>query len=302
MTFFESIEKIYNKLKDGTGGKNADYIPELSKVDPDAYGISIYTIDGTQYNIGHSKKEFAIESCSKVFTLALALEKYGVTTLKNKIGEKTTTELFNSIHATDSISNHTINSFNNGGAMATTSLLFDDNERKFQRKLIDNMSAFAGRDLRVNQKIYKSEILHDEHNMAIAYLLKSYNRFYADVPKTVDAYIKQCSTMVTTRDVAVMAATLANKGINPKTGKQVMSEKNIPYIIDHMTKHGLYNDSALWMKEVGLPAKSGVSGMLMIVVPGVMGIGIVSPPLNKNGNSHKGFKTAKHIVKTLTLA
>jgi glutaminase len=299
MTFFESIEKIYRKLKDGTGGKNADYIPELSKVDPDAYAISIYTLDDTQYNIGHYKKEFAIESCSKVFTLALALEKYGVATLANKIGEKTTNEPFDSIHATESISNHTINSFYNGGAMATTSLLFDDNERKFQKKLIDNMSAFAGRDLRVNQKIYKSELLHEEHNMAIAYLLKSYNRFYADVPKTVDAYTKQCSTMATTRDVAVMAATLANNGINPKTGKRVMSEKNIPYIIDHMTKNGLYNDSALWMKEVGLPAKSGVSGMLMIVVPGVMGIAIVSPPLNKNGNSYKGFKTAKLVAKAL---
>ena len=135
--------------------------------------------------------------------------------------------------------------------------------------------------------------------MKIANLLQSYNRFYADVPKSVDAYTKQCSTMVTTRDIAVMAATLANNGINPKTGKRVMSKKNIPYILDHMTNHGLYNESKRWMEEVGLPAKSGVSGMLMIVVPGIMGIGIISPPLNKHGNSHKGFKTAKHIVQAL---
>jgi glutaminase len=299
MTFFESIEKIYNKLKDGSGGKNADYIPELSKIDPNSYAISIYTVDGIQYNIGHFRKEFAIESCSKVFTLALALEKYGVPTIRKKIGEETTHEKFNSIHATDSIANHTINSFNNGGAMATTSLLFEDNERKFEKKLVDNMSNFAGRQLHVNQKIYNSEISNSSHNMKIANLLQSYKRFYADVPRSVDAYTKQCSTMVTTRDIAVMAATLANNGINPKTGKRVMSEKNIPYILDHMTNHGLYNDSNRWMEEVGLPAKSGVSGMLMIVVPGIMGIGIISPPLNKHGNSHKGFKTAKHIVKAL---
>jgi glutaminase len=299
MKFFESIEKIYDKLKDESGGKNADYIPELSKVDPDAYAISIYTVDGTQYNIGHSGKEFAIESCSKVFTLALALEKYGVATIRKKIGDETTHEKFNSIHATDSVANHTINSFNNGGAMATTSLLFDDNERRFENKLIDNMSYFAGRHLHVSRKIYNSEISNSTHNMKIANLLQSYKRFYADVPKTVDAYTKQCSAMVTTRDIAVMAATLANNGINPKTGKRVMSEKNIPYILDHMTNHGLYNESKRSVEEIGLPAKSGVSGMLMIVVPGIMGIGIVSPPLNKHGNSHKGFKTAKHIVKAL---
>jgi glutaminase len=299
MTFLESIEKIYDKLKDGTGGKNADYIPELSKIDPNLYAISIYTIDGLQYNLGHYKKEIAIESCSKVFTLALALEKYGIVALKKKIGDETTHEKFNSIHAVDSIANHTINSFNNGGAMATTSLLFDDNERKFENKLIDNMSAFAGRKLHIDKKTYKSEIVHSHHNFTIANLLSSYNRFYADVPKTVDAYTKQCSTMVTTRDIAIMAATIANGGINPKNGKRIMSKKNVPYVMNHMIHHGLYNQSAHWMKEVGLPAKSGVGGMLMIVVPGLMGIGIVSPPLNKHGNSHKGFKTAKQIAKTL---
>jgi len=299
MTFFDSIEKIYHKLKDTTAGKNADYIPELSKIDPNSYAISIYTVDGTQYNIGHSRKEFAIESCSKVFTLALALEKYGVTVVRRKIGDETTDEKFNSIHATKTIANHTINSFNNGGAMATTSLLFENNERKFEEKLVNNMSNFAGRQLHVNSNIYNSEISHSTHNLKIANLLLSYKRFYADVPKTVDAYTKQCSTMVTTKDVAVMAATIANNGINPKTGIRVMSEKNIPYVVNHMIDHGLYNESKRWIEEIGLPAKSGVSGMLMIVVPGIMGIGIISPPLNKHGNSHKGFKTAKHIGKIL---
>jgi glutaminase len=299
MTFFEEIENIYNTLQNTTGCKNADYIPELSKADPNLYAISIYMVDGSQYNLGNYRKEFAIESCSKVFTLALALEKFGITTLKNKIGEKTTTEDFDSIHAVKTVDNHTINSFNNGGAMATTSLLFDDNERKFENKLIDNMSNFAGRKLHIDTKIYNSEISHSEHNMQIAHLLKSYNRVYADIPKSVSAYVKQCSTMITTRDIAIMAATIANDGINPKTNKRIMSAKNIPYIIKHMTQHGLYNQSLEWMKQVGLPAKSGVSGVLMIVIPGLMGIGIVSPPLNKYGNSHKGIKTAKQIAKTI---
>jgi len=293
------MNDIYNKLKNTKGGKNVSYIPELTKVDPTLYGISIYTIDGNKYNIGDTDVEFAIESCSKVFTLALALEKYGVDSLKKKIGELKSSYDHQSIVAVDKYPNHTINSFDNGGAIATTSLLYENDKKRSERNIIENMSKFAGTKLHVDKKIYKSEILSSSHNLALAYLLDSYDRFYAPVEESVDIYTKQCSVMVTCENLAVMAATLANKGINPKTKKRVIHNKNIPYILNHMYIDGLYSGTDAWMKDVGLPAKSGVSGLIMIVVPGVMGIAIVSPPLDKNGNSYKGIKTAKLLVKAI---
>jgi glutaminase len=297
MINLEDVNKIYNKLKNTKGGKNADYIPELKKVNPNLYAISIFTVNGYEYNIGDYDVEFAIESCSKVFTLALALQTFGIKTLKEKIGIHKTHEKFNSINAFENDKIHTINSFYNGGAMATTSLLYKKGKtkRQFEDLIVDNMSDFAGRKLHVDNKVYLSEITNAEHNLAIAYLLKSYNRFYADVQMSVDVYTKQCSVMVSSADLAVMAATIANNGINPKTGKKVVDKKYISYILEHMINSGLYEESDDWFKSVGFPGKSGVGGLLMIVIPGVMGIGIASPPLNKHGNSVKGIKTAKLI-------
>lgn len=295
------LEKIYNTLKNVKGGKNADYIPELKKVNPNLYAISIFTVNGDDYSIGDYTKEFAIESCSKVFTLSLALEKLGIKVLKEKIGTDKSLELFNSINAVENNLSHTINSFNNGGAMATTSLLYEKNKNKVVRKIVDNMSDFAGRKLHINKKIYLSEINNASHNLAIAYLLNSYDRFYGDVQESVDIYTRQCSVMVTSRDVAIMAATLANNGVNPKTHKKIIEPKYISYILDHMIDHGVYEESGDWTKTVGFPVKSGVSGILMIVIPGVMGIGIISPPLNKYGNSVKGIKTAKLLLKLLDI-
>ena len=294
----EDITKIYNKVKPMHSGKNADYIPELKKVDPNLYAISIYTIDGYSYNIGDYTTEFAIESCSKIFTLALALEKYGIKTLQNKIGELKAFDKFNSINEILE-RKHTLNSFSNGGAMATTSLLYEKNQKKFERNIIDNMNKFAGRKLNMDNKIYLSEFSHVDHNLSIAYLLKSINRFYGDVQETVDVYTRQCSVRTTTQDLAIMAATLANKGLNPKTNKQVIHPKYISYILKHMEDNGLYEESDDMIQNIGFPSKSGVSGSLLVVIPGVMGIGIISPPLNQYGNSSKGIKTAKLLSKAL---
>ena len=302
--FQQKIETIYNKIKNKPcSGKNADYIPELAKVDSSLYAISIYTIDGQTINLGDYNHEFAIESCSKVFTLALVLEKYGIPHLKKKIGEKKSQEQFDSVCSVDRVQNHTINSFDNGGAMATTSLLYNPNssQSKFTKEIVDNMSDFAGRALHVNNKIYKSEILHSEHNLAIAYLLKSYEKFYGDVEMCVDVYTRQCSVMVTSKDVALMAATLANGGINPKTKQRIVKEKNVDYILDHMDLNGLYNQTEQLMKTDGVYAKSGVGGILMLVIPSVMGVGIMSPPLNKYGNSVKGILTMKMLMKSISI-
>ena len=299
----ELIEKIYNKFKNTTGGKNADYIPELGKVNPKLYGISLMVLNGEntpeEINEGDCRVEFAIESCSKVFTLALALETYGIKNLKTNIGISKSTDKFNSISSIEKTTNHTINSFYNGGAMATTSLLYDKNKDKFVKTIIDNMSEFANRKLRVNKKIYKSEMNNIAHNLSIAYLLKSYKMFYGEVHSCVDVYTQQCSAMVTCRDIAMMAAVLANDGVHPVTKKRLLDTQNVKYIIELMKINGLYEETDDWMKLVGLPAKSGVGGALLIVVPGKMGIGIYSPPLNSHGNSVKGIKTAIVISKNL---
>ena len=295
----DDINNIYKKLKKSNIGKNADYIPELKKVNPNLYAISIYTVDGKVYNFGDYETEFSIQSCSKVFTLALALEKYGIQYLKKNIGEGKTLIKFNSIEELLQHKLHTINSFNNGGAMATTSLLCDKDKNKTEKKIVVNMSDFAGRKLHVNKNIYTSEFNNAEHNLAIAYLLKSYDLFYCDVMETVDVYTRQCSVMTTSQDLAVMAATLANKGVNPKTKKKNIDSKYISYILKHMEENGLYEESGDWMSQIGFPAKSGVSGALMIVIPNVMGIGIYSPRLNKHGNSDKGIKTMKLLINLL---
>ena len=200
------IDEIYRHLKDKKikGAKNAAYIPELKKVNPKLFGISIYTVDGKSYDVGDYDKEVAIESASKVFSLALALKTLGINKVQQKIGTEQSSKQFNSICAVEESANHTQNSFDNGGAMATTSLLYDKNQIKFEKKIINNMSKFAGRKLTYSQSVYKSEITNSDHNKALAYLLNSYGRFYGDVLQTLDTYTKQCSTLVTSKDVAIM--------------------------------------------------------------------------------------------------
>lgn len=298
----KALEKTYKKIKKINKGENASYIPELAKVYPKIYGISICTRDGTIYNIGDFKKEVAIESVAKVFTLVLALEKVGAKTLKEKIGNHGSFLPFNSVIAAEISESHTLNSFVNAGAMATTSLLYEPSKIHFWKLIENNMNTFAGRNLKLSQRIYNSESKTNHHNKALSYLLKSYNRFYGDVESTTDVYTKQGSVLVNSQDISIMASTFANDGINPVTGKKAISKKNIRYVLGQMVGGGLYEYSDTWFTEIGIPAKSGVGGVIMCVVPGVMGIGIVSPPLNKSGNSIKGIETSKMLSKLLNLS
>ena len=296
------IDEIYKKNKKlKITGKNADYIPELKKINPNLFAIAIYTVNGEQYNVGDVEKEFAIESVSKVFSLALALKTVGLSNVSKMIGDRHTNSAFNSIKAMEDSSTHTINSFQNSGAIATTSIYYDKNPAKFEKTIFDNMAIFAGRKLTYSKKIFDSEMDNIDHNLAIGYLLNSYGRFYGEVLPTVTAYTKQCSAMANSDDIALMGATIANYGINPKTGKRAINAKFIPYIVNHMVANGLYGYSETWMNNVGIPAKSGVGGVIMMVVPGVMGISIISPPLDKYGNSVKGIITAKMLSKQLRL-
>jgi len=297
-----TLEEIYKKIKKlKITGKNAEYIPELKKVNPNILAISICTVSGEQFNVGDYEKEVAMESVSKVFSLAIALKNVGIANMSKLIGTEQTISVFDSVMAIEDSPNRTINSFQNGGAMATTSIYYDKNQAKFEKKIFDNMADFAGRKLSYSKKTFDSEMENLDHNLAIGYLLKSYGRFYGEVLPTVTAYTKQCSTMATSQDLAIMGATIASYGVNPKTGKRVIDKKFIPYILTHMATNGMYGYSETWMTHVGVPAKSGVGGAIMIVIPGLMGITVISPPLDVHGNSVKGILAAKMLSQKLHL-
>jgi glutaminase len=300
---YEDVENIYKKIKSmKQKGKNADYIPDLQIVNPNIYAISVCNIKGEIMNFGDYRTEVGIESTSKVFTLALALNMYSIKKLISHVGDKDETREFNSIKDVLEIKNHTINSFVNAGAMATTSLLYDKtksndtNEKAMNKIILENMEDFAGRTLKVNEHLYLSEYKTSHHNQLLIDKLVSYRRFYGDPQTVLKSYTKQCSVMVTSKDIAVMAATLANNGTNPITHNKLVNEEKVEYIVDHMAQHGLYNESEQWWESTHFPVKSGVGGVIMIVIPGVMGIGIVSPPLNKYGNSFKGVETGKLLA------
>ena len=290
------LQEVYDETKHIKKGKNASYIPELAKVDPNIYGISLVDCEGFLYSVGDHKKNVAIESISKLFTLALAIDTFGDRTIFNKIGIHGSFLSFNSIIGADVSPSHTINPFVNQGAMATTSLLYQKNQKKFFKKILDNMSAYANKKLYLDKKVYKSERSSNAKNMSLAYLLKSFNRFYGDVEESVDVYTKQCSVKINSDDLAIMASVFANAGVHPITKKRLISQKSTGFILRTLMSEGLYQYSDEWLWKCGVPAKSGVGGGLLIIIPGMCGIGIVSPPLDNNGNSVKGIIAGQKIV------
>ena len=296
MLTFDDLKQVYTSCKALRGGKNASYIPALAKVDPTIYAISICAVDGTTHNIGDYDVTVAIESVSKVFNLAYALKQLGPDTLKHSIGEEHSLLAFDSLKAANNSRTHTMNSFSNGGAMATLSLVYTPNQKTFKKNMEDNLHAFAGQRLTLNTQVYESEMSHLEHNLALAYTMEAYKRFYGDILKTVTLYTHLCSKNVTTVQLAAMAATLANGGVQPQTKERVMPSTCVPYVLKQMHINGLYQESPSWWEHVGLPGKSGVGGLIIIVVPGKMGIAILSPPLNRFGNSFKGVKTAYKLA------
>ena len=290
------LEKTYREVKKKKGGKNASYIPELTKVNPNIFGISVVDCQGNKYSIGDSKKPVAIESISKLFVLVRVVQKYGIEFVIDKIGFHGSFLPFNSIFGAHKATSHTINPFVNAGAMATTSLLYKKNKHAYFSEILNTFNIFANRKLKLNTNIYHSEAETHITNMALGYLLKSFERFYGPVDECVDAYTKQCSVMINSDDLAIMASVFANNGIHPITKKQLLTCKQTNAILRGLGPEGLYQYSDTWMIKTGVPAKSGVGGGILIVVPGICGIGIVSPPLDKNGNSYKGLIAGEKLV------
>jgi glutaminase len=294
-----ALNEAYEKFKDLKEGANADYIPELAKVDSKIYGIALITVDGQVYTKGNLDSMVSIQSISKVFTMAKDIEDLGAQAIQDKIGVDATGLRFNSIVAVELQKGKEINPLVNPGAIAATSLIKGKNYKEKWDAILQVHSDFAGRQLGVNEPVYKSEAATNQRNQAIAQLLLAYERMYFDPKESTDIYTKQCAINVNAKDLAMMAATLANGGVNPVTKKKVVSPETVAHTLPVMATAGLYDDTGQWLYNVGIPAKSGVGGGIIAVSPGKFGIAVISPPLDAAGNSVKAKKTIEYIVNKL---
>jgi glutaminase len=294
-----ALDEAYTKFKDVKDGKNADYIKELASVDPNIFGIALVTTDGTVYTKGDIDSKVSIQSVSKVFTMAKVIEELGHQALQDKIGVDATGEVFNSITAVERMRGKEINPLVNPGAIASSSLIGGADSASKWKNIVQTQSDFAGRQLSLNMPVYISEAGDNLRNQAIAHLLFAYGRMYFDPVQATDIYTKQCALNVNAKDLATMAATLANGGVNPVTKKKVVSPETVMYTLPVMATAGLYDDSGIWYYNSGLPGKSGVGGGLLAVCPGKFGIAVVSPPLDAAGNSVKAQLVIKYVVEKL---
>jgi len=296
-----TVREAYEKFRGDTSGKNADYIPYLAKVPSRLFGIVGQTTDGQIFSAGDIDYAFSIQSISKVYTLALAMEELGPEEVFKKIGAEPTGRPFNAVMAVEDLPGRTGNPFVNAGAIATTSLIKGSNAAAKWNKILAFYSRAAGSKLTLIDEVYMSEAATNAHNRGIAVLLESYERIYSDPIEATDIYTKQCSVGVTAKQLAMMGVTLANHGKNPVTGEQVIKRENVPHILAAMTMAGLYDGSGGWAWHVGLPSKSGVGGGLLSIVPGKGAIVGFAPPLDPAGNSVKAQKAIAYIAEKLGL-
>jgi len=295
------VQEAYDKFKGDTRGKNADYIPELGRVDSKLFGIAVVRTDNESVAVGDVKTAFSIQSIAKVFSLALAMEEYGADKVFEKIGSEPTGRAFNSPVAVVDMPTHTANPLVNAGAIATVSLISGKTETEKWNKILNFYGRVAGEKLTIIADVYKSEAATNTGNKALSYLLAKYDRIYADPFQSVDVYTKECSVGINALQLARMGATLANGGINPATGEQVIKRENVPEILSAMMMAGLYDGSGGWAWHVGLPAKSGVGGGLVAVMPGKGAIAVFAPPLDEAGNSVKGQEVIQYVANKLDL-
>ncbi len=296
-----AVTEAHGRYAGLTEGKNADYIPYLAGIPSALFGVAASAPDGTVNEAGDVGYALAIESIAKVFTMALVLQESGPDVVQQKLGADATGLPFNSVMAVELNHGKPVSPLVNAGAMATVSLVQASSPEERWNKIIGNMSKFAGRALAVNDEVYKSESETNEHNRAIALLLKSYGFMYSDPLEACDLYTRECSIGVTTHDLALMAGTLANGGVNPATREKVIDAALVPQVLSEMAMEGLYETTGDWMYTVGLPAKSGVGGGLIAVAPGILGIAAFSPPLDAAGNSVRAQKATQHIAEALGL-
>jgi glutaminase len=287
------LNGCYDEFKLDDSGAVADYIPELSRADPAHFGVALVTIDGHVYEVGDSAVPFTIQSVSKAFVFALALDLVGEERVSAAIGVEPSGEAFNSIRLTND--NRPFNPMVNAGAIACSGLIHQAKGTAAFECIREKLSLFAGRDLDVDDAVHASETLTGNRNRAIAWLLRNYLVVQDDVDAVLDTYFRQCAILVTARDLAVMAGTLANRGVNPLTGIQVITPHIVARTLSVMTSSGMYDYAGEWIYRVGIPAKSGVGGGIVAALPSQIGLGTFSPCLDSHGNSVRGLKVCEAL-------
>jgi glutaminase len=295
--YLERLHAKYAELRDGT---IATYIPELAKANPSWFGVVIGTVDGRLYEVGDTRQPFTIQSISKPFTYGLALEDRGLDAVLAKIGVEPTGDAFNSISLAPG-TGCPLNPMINAGAIATSSLVAGRSPEDRLERLIGVFSTYAGRRLTLDQAVFESERSTGHRNRAIGHMLRNFDVLTEDPNPALDLYFQQCSISVDCRDLAVMAATLANGGMNPVTGERAIRPEFVPRMLSVMTTCGMYDYAGEWVYWVGMPAKSGVAGGVLAVLPGQFGIGVFSPLLDSRGNSVRGVAVCKSLSTELSL-
>jgi glutaminase len=294
--FQRVVDAAYGKYKGLAEGKNADYIPILTETPSELFGVVIVSKDGKVYSAGDVDYVFSIQSVSKPFTAALVMTQQGPQVLREKIGVEPTGLPFNSKLALELYEARSVNPLVNAGAIAAVSLVQATSEQDRWDKIAQNLSDFAGRPLSVLEKVYESEYTTAFGNRGIANLLYNWGRLYSEPEEALRVYTRECSVGVSAKDLGVMGATLANGGINPVTKKQVMPAKHVPELLAVMATAGFYDESGDWMFTAGLPAKTGVGGGIVAVVPGRFAIAAFSPRLNEAGNSVRSLRAIRDIA------
>ena len=295
------VEAAYTRFRGERGGQVADYIPALAEADPASFGICVANTRGDAFSVGDASQPFSIQSVSKPFTFALVCEALGADEAARRLGVDATGLPFNSIMAVELRPDRTTNPMVNAGAIATTSLAPGATAVERWQYVRQGLSRFAGRSLHLDEGVYRSEAATNQRNAGLAHVLRGYGRMYCEPEEAVDIYTRQCSLLVTARDLAVMGATLAGGGVNPLTGEQVVCAGTCRRVLAVMATAGLYERSGSWLYDVGLPGKSGVSGGIVTVSPGKGAVATWSPPLDAAGNSVRGQLVTRLLSEQLGL-
>ncbi len=297
----ECLAEAHERYRSEHSGSVADYIPALAQAPPDRFGICVVGVRGASFEVGDAEAAFSIQSVSKPFVFALVCDAIGYEAARDRLGVNSTGFPFNSLMAVELNAARTMNPLVNAGAIATTSLVPGASAEAKWDRIVEGLSGFAGRDLTVDREVYASESASNLRNQGIAHLLSSYERLYFDPDEATDIYTRQCSVSVTAHDLAVMAATLANGGVNPVTGARVIGPGVCRRVLAVMATAGLYELSGDWLYEIGIPGKSGVSGGIVTVSPGKGGLATYSPRLDDAGNSVRGQLVTKLLSERLGL-
>ena len=288
------LQDLHQKYQHLQEGKLANYIPELAKVNPELFSICVMTIDGQIFTVGDYQHLFTIQSISKVFVYGMALQEHGRDNVLTKVGVEPTGDAFNSI-VLDEISKRPYNPMVNAGAIAITSLIKGCGPTERLNRMLEMFRRYIGHDIFIDISVFMSERTTGHRNRAMAHLMLNFGMIDHKIEEVLDLYFQQCSLMVNCQDLAVMAATLANNGVNPVTGELAVKSDYVRDILSVMYTCGMYNFAGEWAYKVGLPAKSGVSGGLIVVVPNKIGIAVFSPLLDERGNSVRGVKVCEEL-------